>query len=193
MKYFLSSVRQAGGDGGRRFQQFLLICGLLSTLLALGCSLHTQVPFQLSVVPTTSRDTGVITLAPHDSRDFYVVLRNIGDKPQAIWDDWNSWGYQAVSFEITTPDGHTSHITKREQGFGKNGPSRFVIQPGESKVFCVRFDEDWNVQPTIQKADNTPVTLRAIYEVRPTPESNNNGVWVGRVESKEYHLDLQQW
>jgi len=168
----------------------------VAVLLILGAAVFAaspRAPFEISVVPTTNRDVGTITMAKNNPRDFYVILKNVTDKPISVWDDWNSWGYQGISFEVTTPDGKTSHISKRNQGFGRNGPSRFIIQPGESKVFSVRLDESWEVQPPIQNADNTPIGLRAIYEIHRTPESDKYKVWAGRVESKQYQFDLQQW
>jgi hypothetical protein len=58
-------------------------------------------PFSLSIVP----GIGGITMAKNKPREFYVVITNVSGGPQSIWQYWNSWGYQAISFELTTADG----------------------------------------------------------------------------------------
>jgi len=148
-----------------------------------------------------------ITLArttPHDTdlprRDFYVLLSNTSALPQTVWEDWNSWGYQAISFELTTADGKKHLVSKRQQGFTRNGPSTAVIEPGEHQVYVIHFDESWEIQPPIPKnhapcvpPDEMSVTLKAIYEVSPTPESAQYKVWTGRLESHDYKFSLRQW
>jgi hypothetical protein len=59
-------------------------------------------------------------------RDFYVLLSNVSKQPQTVWEDWNSWGYQAISFELTTADGKKHVLSKRQQDFTKNYPSTLV-------------------------------------------------------------------
>jgi hypothetical protein len=64
-------------------------------------------PFSLSVVPEKSNGEpfgSSIEMAHNKPRDFYVVLTNVSSEPQAVWESWNSWGYQTVSFELTTLD-----------------------------------------------------------------------------------------
>jgi hypothetical protein len=87
----------------------------------------------LPFVLTVAAGRAGITLArrtPHDSdlppRDFYVLLSNVSKQPQTVWEDWNSWGYQAISFELTTADGKKHVLSKRQQDFTKNYPSTLV-------------------------------------------------------------------
>ena len=143
-------------------------------------------PFVLTIATGRSG----ITLAkrtPHDAelprRDFYVLLSNVSSQPQTIWEDWNSWGYQAISFELTTADGKKHVVSVRQQGFTRNWPTTVVIEPGEHQVFVAHFDEWWEIQPPISKMDEMPITLKAVYEVSPTPESAQYKVWTGRLES----------
>src|SRR3989442_6607134 len=74
-------------------------------------------PFSVSVVPETSygeRFGSSIEMAPSKSRDFYVVLTNVSAEPQAVWEYWNSWGYQTVSFELTMLDGKKFLVSRRQ-------------------------------------------------------------------------------
>jgi hypothetical protein len=118
-------------------------------------------PFVLTI---TAGSSG-ITLAkrtPHDAelprRDFYVLLSNVSQQPQTVWQEWNSWGYQAISFELTTADGRNHVVSKRQQGFTMNGPTTDAIEPGEAQVYVVHLDEFWEIQPPIPKTDEMPIT-----------------------------------
>ncbi len=130
----------------------------------------------------------------HDKpRDFYVVLTNVSTEPQAVWEYWNSWGYQTVSFELTTVDGKKFLVTRRQGEFTKNYPSTFLIQSGEHQVYAIRLDEWWETHPLLPKTDEMAIKLKAIYEVHPTPEAAQYKVWTGRLESRIYNLKLRQW
>ena len=95
-----------------------------------------KVPFSLSIVPETSRGEGFgssIEMAHDKPREFYVVLTNSSSEPQAVWEHWNSWGYQTVSFELTNVDGKKFHVSRRPGIFTVNFPSTFVISPENIK------------------------------------------------------------
>ena len=155
-------------------------------------------PFQLAVVPTTSYDEPIgrhIAMAKSSPGAFYVILTNTSKKPQAAFEGWNSWGYQAISFEIRSAGGLKATITRKEQRFDKNFPSTFIIPPGESMVYPISLDAGWKALPSLPIADQTPmaIVLKAIYRVDPTPAAIKGTVWTGRVESKEYHFELRHW
>ncbi|PYT95330.1 MAG: hypothetical protein DMG36_02625 [Acidobacteria bacterium] len=155
-----------------------------------------KVPFSLSIVPETSRGEGFgssIEMAHDKPREFYVVLTNSSSEPQAVWEHWNSWGYQTVSFELTNVDGKKFHVSRRPGIFTVNFPSTFVISPGEHQVYAIRLDQWWETQPPLPKTDETDITLKAIYEVPPTPEAAQYKVWTGRLESPTYNFKLRQW
>jgi hypothetical protein len=153
-------------------------------------------PFLLSI----AADRAGITMAhstPRDfelpRRDFYVVLTNVSNQAQTVWEDWNSWGYQAISFELTAADGRKYVLSVRQRGFDKNYPSALVIQPAEHVVYPIHLDEFWDSRPSLPKTAELAITLKAIYEITPTPESGEYKVWTGRVESHPYNFTLRQW
>src|SRR6266481_3550503 len=153
-------------------------------------------PFSLSVVPEASHGEpfgSSIEMAHNKPRDFYVVLTNVSSQTQAVWEYWNSWGYQTVSFELTTTDGKKFLVSKRQQDFTKNYPSTFLIEPSEHQVYAIRLDEWWETHPSLPKTDEMPITLKAIYEEAPTPEAAQYKVWTGRLESRTYNFKLRQW
>jgi hypothetical protein len=176
----------------------LLACvGSISVLVS-GCKggLHpkeavpVQSPFSLSIVPGRSGD---ITMAKKHPNDFYVVLTNVSGLPQPVWESWNSWGYQAISFELTTPDGKKSVASMKQHDFTVNFPSMLLVESGEHQVYAIELDESWETNPTLPKRDEMPITLKAIYEIAETPQAVQNHVWVGRVESRRYNFTLRQW
>jgi hypothetical protein len=118
---------------------------------------------------------------------------NVSKQPQTVWEDWNSWGYQAISFELNTADAKKHVVSKRQQEFTINFPSTVVIEPGEHQVYVIHFDEWWEIHPLIPKTDEMSITLKAIYEVSPTSESTQYKVWTGRLESHDYKFLLRQW
>lgn len=74
-----------------------------------------------------------------------------------------------------------------------NIPSTFLVPPGEHQVYAIRLDKWWEARPALSKRDETPIALKAIYEVKPTPEATQYKVWTGRIESRVYKLNLRQW
>jgi hypothetical protein len=146
-------------------------------------------PFSLSIVPGSRG----ITMAKNKPDEFYVVLTNVSREPQAVWESWNSWGYQTISFELTTTDGKKFVISRRQEYFTMNFPSTSLVKPSEHQVFAIRLDEWWETHPTLAKSDEMPITLRAVYEVTLTPEATQYKVWTGRLESHTYNCSLRQW
>ncbi len=171
-----------------------LIPLLLLFIFSPSWSENPKSPFAIAVVPTQSYgEGGTITMAHVKTREFFVVLTNVSTKPQAVFEAWNSWGYQTISFEFTRASGKKVVVSARQRDFTRNFPSTFTIQPGEHQVFAVRLDQYWEAKPALPKLNEMPITLRAIYEVLPSPEGSERRVWTGRLKSHEYKLTLRQW
>jgi len=172
-------------------------------MLALCAQVHAGTPFRVSIVPTKSRTSErSITAAPRDPDTFYVVVTNVSSKAQPVWEGWNSWGYRNVSFALILADGTKHDITRKAQGFTRNFPSTFIIEPGESQVYPIKFDSTWDGLPTLNQqgccatspvGGSLPIRLRAIYDVETSSEALQQEVWVGRVESPTYDLTLRWW
>ena len=167
---------------------------LLTVLASANPSTDTAAPFTLSIVPFRSHAEGkYITFANKDSNEFHVVLTNVSKETQAAFESWNNWGYQNISFEFTTSDGKRFVVSMRPKGFTRNFPSTFLIPPGEHQVYGIQLDREWEARPNLSLKAETPVTVKAVYEVSPTPEARERDVWTGRVESREYALTLRHW
>ena len=150
-------------------------------------------PFELSVVPTrSSSDSRAITLALQKPDEFYVVLTNISNESQPVWETWNSWGARTISFEFRFGNNSPILVERGPEVFTRNFPSTFLIPPGEHKVYPIRLDKWWDVR-AIPKSTEMPVSLKAIYQVPVTPEATTFHVWTGRVQSRNYEFTLKQW
>ena len=164
------------------------------TPLAWSASNDAAEPFTLTVVPSRSSPQGrSISFADDKPEEFYVVLTNSSKDAQPVFEYWNSWGYQNVSFEFAMPDGKKVVAFKRIQVFTVNFPSTFLIPTGEHRVYVIRLGEEWETRPELAVDAETQITLKAIYEVPLTPEATEHKVWTGRIESKPYKLTLRHW
>jgi hypothetical protein len=115
---------------------------------------------------------------------FHVILANASNKGVRIWKDSNSWGYAALSFELTDGSGKRSRLQKKEQDWRKNTPSFWDLASGESLVYDVYLSNgEWDGLA----ADMTGHTasMRAVLTIEEDEKSGEFGVWTGRVESSD--------
>jgi hypothetical protein len=126
---------------------------------------------------------------------FHVVLQNTSDVPQRLWQEWNSWGYYSLSFELTDVAGKQWIVAKRrDMRWSRNSPTYETIEPGRQLIVDVYFGDaaQWEGFP-LQKGRQPIVQMRAIYEVLESPESKSYGAWVGRVESSPVEVRFARW
>jgi hypothetical protein len=186
----------------------LEITGVLLAFVLCGTALHGNngspidvqktrpTSLTVSVVPAWSGSSGRgISMAVNTIDTFYVLLTNVSTQAQTAFQTSNSWGYYAVSLELRTGDGRVVTITKKPTGFTRNVPSTFGIPPGEQMVYPIKLDDGWEASSPLPIADEEPVdvTVKAVYQVKPTPESDRQNVWTGRVESAEYRFKFRHW
>jgi len=116
---------------------------------------------------------------------FHVLVRNNSPRPQKVWESWNSWGYYALSFELSPDKGKNWAVAKlKETVFTRNFPSFQTIIPNGGLVIDVYFGNDaiWEGFP-LRRGQENNVLLKAVFEVRDSVESKEYDVWTGRVES----------
>ena len=106
---------------------FVLVgCG--GTHSAAGSQRPSPLPFSLSIVPSKDKN---ITMSKKTewADEFFVVLTNISSEPQPAFEYWNGWGYQVISFELTTAEAKRFMLTVKDRGFDKNVPDTYIIGP----------------------------------------------------------------
>ena len=138
-----------------------------------------------------------LTYDTSGKRPFYVLLTNKSDKEQRFWEDWNSWGYRNLYFELTDSKGKTWLSKRGIMSWNMNAPSWFSLLPNETHVFAVTFPDNWENLPKVERPP-TVVTMRAMYEISPDPGSASSSVpqstvyhiWIGKVISDPLKVDL---
>jgi len=155
-------------------------------------------PFSVAIVPDASNEHGqwISMWKTSPVAPFYVVLTNITNEPQKVFEAWNDWGYKAISFELLTANGQRVVVSRKDKDFDKNYPSTFIVPAGGHYVYTIQLsNEYWAVTPDLRFANAEPVLvhLKAIYQLTPTREGREaarNNVWIGHVESKSYEYRL---
>ena len=151
-------------------------------------------PFELSIVPESrNADSSSISLAKDSKREFFVILTNKSDKSQPVFESWNSWGYQVISFQLILPSGEQKKISVKPQFFTRNFPSTYVIPPNGHQVFPITLDDEWQGAPDFGKPGRTKIKLAAIYEVHESKESGEQKVWTGRIVSETLAVEVNHW
>ncbi|HKH48724.1 MAG TPA: hypothetical protein VKM72_29005 [Thermoanaerobaculia bacterium] len=168
--------------------RFVLGRALLLTLtLCMGvAAAEPRADLQLSF--SAARDPRRVSYMDSTSH-FHVLLQNRSDHEKRIWEDWNSWGYFNLSFEVIDSSGKKWVVKKRDTGFTRNFPSFLAILPGQTHVFDVYFgdDREWEGFPLRRGAEQT-VHIRALYDVSETAESKTNEVWAGHLKSESIQV-----
>ncbi|MDD5584794.1 MAG: hypothetical protein PHV55_07045 [Candidatus Omnitrophica bacterium] len=152
-------------------------------------------PFELTLVVPARLDLGKrpISKSLNNKPELHVILKNISDKPQKIWSESYSWGYENLSFEMIL-DGKRVLIEKKPREWEKNFPDYWTILSGEYFVFDVSLtSEEWNF-PSIEEASKI-AELKAVYRntsnsFKTGTEGNYEGFWTGRIESEPLEVTL---
>ena len=117
---------------------------------------------------------------------FYVILKNKTNESKRLFEYWNSWGYQNISF-LFHVSGETRLVTRKHLDFTRNFPSTYEIPSGEVIVFPIIFDQWWHELPNIAEGESK-VNIQIVYECKPSVESEESKVWTGTVSSKVYEV-----
>jgi len=166
---------------------------LLAVFLSGGVQAQAADPPFVVSIPTTSKTS---QLAFRDaSSHFHVVLQNRSTSPQRAWEWWSSWGWPTLSFELSDASGkHWIANRRKDMAWSRNSPIFLTIEPGNLAVIDVYFGDAkiWEGFPLV-KGQYQEVQMKAIFEVRETPESKERQVWTGRIESEPISVTFVKW
>ena len=179
----------------------LLIIVLLATA-SHPAAAQNQPQLTLAIIPTSYSDV----LSPDPSivfdytDHFHVLLTNNSEKPIVLFEEWNSWGYFGLSFDITYSDGRKVHSTKFSSGWDKNAASTVTIAPHGFYIFNVTFSkkEDLNhhrfwINSLFDEKGldkGLKCRIRAVYSIENSPEAQREHAWIGTVTSEENNYTL---
>jgi hypothetical protein len=115
-----------------------------------------------------------------------VTIVNSSLQDERLW-DWNcSWGWWSLSIQVREKGGRQIEIHRETRDWTKNGPIYFVLHSRERQERSIELrDGHWAI-PELPNGDwqSQPVELRACFQVGPTPESSEFGVFTGTVFSE---------
>jgi len=161
-------------------------------------SLLLTVPRIATSVPGADSPIAVSIAVPHHGTErvvgsgsygrdphFHVIVSNLSDRPQRIWREWCSWGYYALSFELSDENGKTWTVKKKPRDWTMNNPDYWTVEPHECLVLDVHF-ADTNIWEGFPRPSGVSqaFTMRAVFEIRPDKESHESAAWTGRAVSK---------
>ena len=115
-----------------------------------------------------------------------VQLQNPTDAPARVWQLGNSWGGAAWSLQLATLDGaRVFTLRPSNRGYTRNLP-RFIEVPahGQVDVELTPSRPEWTSGEDLSPLKDAQVSVRAVLEIEPTPESEKHHVACGRVESE---------
>jgi hypothetical protein len=113
-----------------------------------------------------------------------VVLVNTGSAGVSVWQTGNRWGDTVLSFEVLH-NGCVWRIVRREQVYTINVPSSFVLPAGSRHEWTFDLgDGDWEAETPIDQLTVPNAQLVAVFDVPPSPEAVDYGVWTGQLRSQ---------
>ena len=173
-------------------------CILAVVLVALwGCrgfaEQKTADSITVRIVPTSTDAQGRNIHLYKKSEHFYVVITNVSGNPIRLWREWNSWGYDNLSFVLVGSTGRNTVISKRPIGaWAKNSPDSAILAPGDHMVIEVTFDDEtaqgetmWLNAPAPETGDPLQIKMKAVYAIVANRDTKKYGIWTGRAFSPE--------
>ncbi|MEQ1676796.1 MAG: hypothetical protein ABL876_08850 [Chitinophagaceae bacterium] len=85
----------------------------------------------------------------------------------SFFDDWNSWGYYNIHFEVKTSDS-TYFIYKKKKDWPRNYPSFSTLFPGDSLSLSFTLScghcADSPFSGMIDRTTDHPIRIKALYQ-----------------------------
>jgi hypothetical protein len=125
-------------------------------------------------------------LAGSPNGHFHVILWNASKKELRIFQEWCSWGYSALSFELIDEHGAKWQGQKRGLVWTNNGPKFWTLNANERVVFDVYFSDFDMLEDRMLVGRRHPTgrcALIATYDLQPDTRSKELGIWTGHLVS----------
>lgn len=112
-----------------------------------------------------------------------LLLTNTSSRPQRVWKEWTSWGYNNLRLIVQYPDKSVA-IVRKVQHIDSDFPDFWEISPGESLVFTIDLSKgEWAGFPD-PYGEQVPVILEAYYEIPVHYLTDEFGIWTGKITAK---------
>ncbi|SRR5216684_614920 len=115
-----------------------------------------------------------------------VIVQNHSSTDARIWDTGNTWGDDALSFEVTAAGQNAivSIAKNRLQRYTRNVPASVVIAPGtQYEIPFDLGDGTWDLDVAKELLVHAGSQIRAIYDSGDSPEVQAQGVWRGQLRT----------
>jgi hypothetical protein len=100
-----------------------------------------------------------------------------------IWATGNTWGDDALSFEVVA-DKRSAIVRKKAQRYTRNVPSSVALAPGaQHEIPFDLGDGTWDLDVAQDLLVHAHSQLRAIYDSGDSPEVQAQGVWRGQLRT----------
>ena len=177
---------------------FLLFCVTISVVT--GITFRPVPPANLSMQvvgnsPNSERSDIGIRLNFPDSH-FHVVITNNSNRAVRLFEEWNSWGYYCLSFDLLDKNGKLiGSVEKGPAQWSRNGASYLNLRPRECHVIDVRWDTKWlmPIKPFPKSQGPTEYKLVARFSIAEDDATRRNNVWTGTIETKPQDILLGYW
>jgi ankyrin repeat protein len=122
--------------------------------------------------------------------EFAVAFKNRSDKPLRLWSEACQPGYGNLSFRVEEDGGRPTrmYLVPRSPSDWRNHRLETVtVAPGGTFLWQVQPSSIWGERVwrgVPEPNTGRPVRLTAVFEVKPSDEARQHGVWVGRTTSK---------
>lgn len=115
-----------------------------------------------------------------------VKITNTDSQFINLWEEWNYWGWGMISFILKDIQTNNEYFISRkiEREWTENFPSYINIEPGES--INLKFDikdNYWLKNEGFESLKGKKFKIKAILQVKETPEAKKYQIYTGRIES----------
>lgn len=110
-----------------------------------------------------------------------VTVLNTSSQELRLWELHNSWGWYSFSVELRHTAAKPVQIIKRKpREWTKNGPTYFVLSPGESQEIQLNIKDGWwDIGRESLNSKNRLIEIRIRLKIDSSPEAEEYGVFVG--------------
>jgi ankyrin repeat protein len=142
----------------------------------------------LSIAIVTDKNAQGAAVINRDG-EFSVVFSNRSQTPIRLWDAHCEPGYETLSFRFEDDDGTPSRmhpLPRHSRDWKNKPPATLTIPAGATLSWRVRPSSIWGGRIwTGVPEPNTgkPVSLTAVFEIKPGGLATDHGVWTGRILS----------
>jgi hypothetical protein len=161
-----------------RMVLLVLLCAIATSIFAAEASL------KIEVFPVAGTKEPQVT----------VKLTNVSAKPLRLFEDWNSWGYYLLRFQVVLKSGKEIVLRRGSKVWTMNYAKTILVGPGESYELKPEVFGERHWPGSAKLETEGEASIRAIY-TSPSDEllkrglkqlrneSQREELWLGTVES----------